>query len=439
MKIARLFFRGDFDNVFMYRGRMIVFDQDRRMRVFQLPKIVDFLKTRYQDWLPFYEWLFRRTDWMRNSQAKSLYTNKEYADLVDRITDACCAEVVELDFRSFDPEYSVVLEPDYDALMDCTIYNGFIYVGTESGLYSAKANWKKFDCSKFYPRHDRRVVQASAMFGTINTACGSDGLLSAIENYDANDPKDLAEFDEIETQSYATNWCHYDLVNYPSLSQPSIFRTDTKTATLAVERTTTVCTRVKKEEPLDIWNLPAKPQKERVENSRLASIATAATGERALVLRAPRESRFARSAREDGVRYTFNSDQTFFYALGDGDIYRVQVAYDDNGFPMRDKPKRMSAVRESAFTKIMSTHPLPQIEGAVVETYGSVYLLSVSKGIEVLLDEPAISVRTFPQSKQYQNLICIITDDGLWLMSVFDDRLLRRGKKPTKKNLLDWI
>jgi hypothetical protein len=43
-----------------------------------------------------------------------------------------------------------------------------------------------------------------------------------------------------------------------------------------------------------------------------------------------------------------------------------------------------------------------------------------------LLPTEAVLVRTFPRSKRFQNLVVVVVEDGLILMSVFDETEIGR-------------
>lgn len=66
----------------------------------------------------------------------------------------------------------------------------------------------------------------------------------------------------------------------------------------------------------------------------------------------------------------------------------------------------------------------PSALGLVVETMNSVQLFTDDAWLP-LLDSPALSVRTFPRSRRYRNLVSVVTEEGLFLIGLFDNRLLQ--------------
>lgn len=410
MIISKLFFPGEFETAFLYMGRLLTFSCDKRINVYKLPHITNNLKSRYTQRVPFYEWLFERSDWLKNKQSRSLFQNPEFAKTALSILQDCGRDVIELNLKNFSVEsFMSLANNDFDSILDCTIYNGQIYLGTEKGLFHTSAIWdKSFRFGSCIKREDPKVIHVSAKFGTVNISCGSDGLHSSIETF--TDYGASGVFKQIEDKSYASNWCSFDLINYPDFSHPKLMKTDTGKQTLSLERETTVLTGIKPETSKQIWDLPQKEQKSRSSASTF---------------------------QPSNISYMFNSGQSFYITSRQGDVYRLRVSYDNDKIAQISPPTKLRSSSEKKMTeKILSSHPLPIVQGMVVETFDSVELLSPS-GIYRLLTEPVVSIRTFAQSHQYQNNLIITTDNGFWLMSVFDEGFIKKSisEKPLLKAL----
>ena len=68
--------------------------------------------------------------------------------------------------------------------------------------------------------------------------------------------------------------------------------------------------------------------------------------------------------------------------------------------------------------QILSVHQVNM--GSVIESFNTIWLFSHEKWTPLVKDK-AISVRTFPQSKRYQNLVSVTTEKGIFLLGLFDD------------------
>lgn len=397
MRVAKLYFEGQFEEAFIYRKRLLIFDTSKNLRVYNLRHFSSRL-SRYGDRIPFYEWLFERCDWLTNEQAMSYFKspiNNEYAI---QALEKCANDPLTLKLRDFEPENKYKFpNARYDDILDLIIYNGHLYVGSDEGLYHANAEWESnsVNLQPLEKRTEHEAVQMSARFGTINLSCGEDGLFSLIERYEnsAVGVDKSKEFKKIEKKSFASNWCKFDLINYPEFATPQFFQTKTDKTQIRVEHDTTVIADIA---PIgkSVWDIPYKNKPRK---------------------RAPIET--------EELAYTFNSNRTFFGATADGTVYRSPLVYCKEKQEPERRPIQSTGIRLGS-ERILSTHAVPILEGAVVEHFETVLFMH-KKGVMELLREPVHVLRTFPQSHQYQNLVLAITDDGLWLMSVFDEEKIK--------------
>ncbi|RTL35128.1 MAG: hypothetical protein EKK48_30005 [Candidatus Melainabacteria bacterium] len=410
MKIAKLFIKGEFEQAYMYMGRLIIFEQNKQIRFINLSQISKNLRSRFKNRIPFYEWLFIRSDWLANKQTRSLLWNEGYNALMKTAIGDCSDTPIEFELESLTPELIVSLRNNtFNAMLDCAVYNGEIYVGTDKGLFHARGSWKgktiEFSSSK--KRHDLKIIHTSAQYATVNLSCGSDGLHTAYEDFDSATRKAFRQHPNV-SKSYATTWCKFDLVNYESFEQPNMFRGVKGTPKkLSIERETTVMAEIQDNPYVgSIWDLQRKLEK----NITVPKVDTAR------------------------LRYSFNAGQLFYGVMDNGEITRTRVSYTKGSDPKpiigRPEIMRVSKVAKESndfndFQDIVSSQPLPTLEALTIQTFDAVDVLT-PQGIVNLLREPAISIRTFPQSHQYRNIILVTTDNGLWIMSAFDDRIFEQ-------------
>lgn len=61
--------------------------------------------------------------------------------------------------------------------------------------------------------------------------------------------------------------------------------------------------------------------------------------------------------------------------------------------------------------------------GLVIETDNQVLLFAQNEWFHVFESE-VLSVRTFPRSKRFRNIVIITNEEGIWIISLFDDSKL---------------
>lgn len=391
MKVIQLFFPGTFEDAFLYRGRLLVVGKESRLKVVSLSKIATYLETMAPSAIPLPRYLFMRNDWLADPQFQSLIRNSEIANLFVKCVDSLATRVkdVELDLNSF-LETECQLSATYDCLLDMTIYNGRIYLASDSGLFHCDVDWDRqiVEAKRAEKRFDAKCIHTSAKYGTVNISCGTEGLFSSIDEFDFQSRGQEHTWKNLAQKSYRSDWCSYDLVNYTNYSLPELFRTkhQKQAKTFGIEHERNLLTEVD-DSSISLWNLPHTQK-------------TATT-----------------NFNSEAIDYVYNANQRFFVHTKAGHFYELSVRYIQRQDPKISKARSIAQNHQGSLIKTLTVR-----HGAVIETFDSVLLLS-SQGITTLLSEPVLSIRTFPQSKQYRNIIAITTEKGLWIQSVFDDTI----------------
>jgi len=114
------------------------------------------------------------------------------------------------------------------------------------------------------------------------------------------------------------------------------------------------------------------------------------------------------------VQYIFNSDKVVFIFTFDGHFFALDVKARKTGPPKL----RFTHTYKGADTRILSAAPTKL--GAVLETDDRV-LHFANGDWTTLLNSPALSVRTFPQAKNFHNLISVTSEEGVYLIAVYDE------------------
>jgi hypothetical protein len=130
------------------------------------------------------------------------------------------------------------------------------------------------------------------------------------------------------------------------------------------------------------------------------------------------------SVEEFAIQFAFNSSIVIFINTFNGHFYSLGL----NGRETTSPRISFSKSYKGTGNRILSASP--SRAGLVIETDNQV-LLFANGDWQTLVDSPVLSVRTFINSKRFQHLITITTEEGVWLINAFDvnSLLLSEGHK----------
>ena len=285
-------------------------------------------------------------------------------------------------------------------ILDLLIYNGRMYVGATGGLYHLNIDWKVngevLIEENSRKRHDARCMNISARSGTVNASCDSDGLFALIDEFGWVKSGSERTTLKVADKSLTTAWINHDLINYPTYDHPYLFRGRVGMRdTVGLERESKVVT------GFDL------------QSSDLEYLLTEARTQRSIDT-------------NDEVRYVYNSNNRLFIATRDDAFISLSIGFDKKStIATEQKQEEQLLLKKGAKNRqiqgrIISIHPCKP--GTVIETMKSVVIVPNNGGESAtLLPTEAVLVRTFPRSRRFQNLVVVVVEDGLFLMSVFDE------------------
>jgi len=227
MKIAKLLIRGQFENTFAYMGRLITITEDRAMQFYNLESIANFIETKYSDTLPIPTYMFSRNDWFASPQFKALMQNetiaKNFYATFDRFPQPFLdwTEISQLGSKISRPELQKPLAINDTAILDMSVYNNRVYIGTTDSLHHLDVGLPQGATAKLQaPKKRLEVgcVNIAVKYGAANASCGSDGLYTFINDFDwrpQGRPEVKPYTKHIESGSLRTGWLDYGFVNYP--------------------------------------------------------------------------------------------------------------------------------------------------------------------------------------------------------------------------------
>jgi hypothetical protein len=387
MKTATLHIPGSFEDAYLYMGWLVVVTAERSFRVYSLDEIVAGISDRMPSSSYVADLMFRHNEWLTSAQFKSLTR-----------TPSATQDIVA-QFDMFPKPYQIppaVKFEEHDVhigtnvMLDYFIYNRQIYLGSKDGLFSAFVDWDS-DAPvlprEFEKRLDARCVSITGRFGAIVASCGDDGLLWSAESGYRSDEEQRPQWDRAEDKSVRARWLSNGIINYKTAIDPNLLgiRKGRTRARLSEDEGDLVVTAIGEE------RIP-------LQQNLLAEI----------------KNHTPDVFDANLIQYIFNSDKVVFIFTYDGHFFALDVKGRRFGPPQL----RFSHTYKGAGTRILSAATTKL--GAVLETDHRVLHFANGDWTDVL-DSAALSVRTFPNAKNFHNLIAVTTEEGVYLVGMFDD------------------
>lgn len=212
MYIKRLFFPGEFDDAYIYMQKLLLFDADGGLFFVDLDRVIHQLEEQHNDnvkSIPTH--LFARNDWLTGERFKSMFANvfirNTFLDAIGRFPDQ-----IEMDKKFI----RSIGEISVTNLLDVTIYNRRVYMGTDSGTYHIDLTWNDHDIEidkAPEKQHDALCTQVNARHGSVSISCGDDGLFTRFDEFGFLDDQTRIshEWQESSDKSLKTSWLFYSL------------------------------------------------------------------------------------------------------------------------------------------------------------------------------------------------------------------------------------
>src|SRR5579859_5977811 len=391
MRTATLYIPGDFEDAYLYMGWLVVVTADRSFRFYNLDDIVAEICKQVPSSAYIAELMFRHNEWLTSAQFMSLTKTpsavQEVVTQFDLFPKPHFQIPPEVGFKEHD------VRIDTNVVLDYFIYNRQIYVGSKDGLFSAFVDWDEDVPSlpaRFHKRFDKRCINLTGRFGAVVASCGDDGLLWSAEDAYRDYETEKTHWESAEDKSVRARWLSNGIINYKTAIDPNL---------LGIRKT-------RSREPLAD------------DHDDQGNLVVAAIGEEHTPLQQLLLSEIKSHTPDvfdaDLIQYIFNSDKVVFIFTFDGHFFALDMKARKVGPPQL----RFNHTYKGADTRILSAAATKL--GVVLETDHRVWHFANGDWTPVL-DSRAISVRTFPNAKNSHNLISVTTEDGIYLVGMFDD------------------
>jgi hypothetical protein len=389
MRTATLHIPGDFEDAYLYMGWLVVITSERSFRFYNLDEIVAQVRELVPSSTYIADLMFRHNEWLTSAQFVSLIKTPSAAQDIVRQFDLFPKPHVQIPEEVGFQEYDVHIGSNL--VLDYFIYNRQIYVGSKDGLFSAFVDWDQ-DLpeipGQFQKRFDARCINLTGRFGAVVASCGDDGLLWSAEDAYRDPTTNNPGWELAEDKSVRARWLSNGLINYKTAIDPNLL------------------------------GIRKARSRERLADDDQGDLVVAAIGEESTPLQQRLLSEIKDNTPEifdaNLIQYIFNSDKVVFIFTFDGHFFALDVKTRRSGPPQL----RFSHTYKGTDTRILSAAATKL--GAVLETDDRVWHFANGEW-NLVLGSPALSVRTFPNAKNFHNLISVTTEEGVYLVAMFND------------------
>jgi len=392
MHIKKLFFPGEFDDAYIYMQKLLLFDADGRLFFVDLDRLVYQLEgQRKSDVKSIATHLFSRNEWLSGERFTSIFANKlihaAYINAIKHFPNQ-----IEIDKKLIQS----IGETKVTDLLDVTIYNKRVYMGTDSGTFHIDLTWNdrniEIDQAP-QKRHDAMCTQINAKYGSVSISCGDDGLFTKFDEFGflEDENKTSHQWNEFnQGKSFKTTWLFDDLLNYTSPTEPMLLRVIRSNKTIYQDKDARTYDKVATGfdgEPENIgYLLDNIPENRFNINSPLLSL--------------------------------FNTFNSFYAQNQERMLFEVPIKRKSDSEELIASKSKL--IFGDLSGKILDITTFKRKNINILEFYNSVKML-VDNKLYTLAEGEALSIKSYPYSKRFQNIVTIVVQEGVYVISIFDD------------------
>lgn len=232
MIIPKLFLPGDFEDAFLYMGRLIVLTEEHTIRSYNLQMIVDSIEEKMRGQVPVPSYMFAHNEWIYESPFQSIMRNDGVSNAFLRALAQFPEPYLELDERLLRlSEHELGIEAR--TLLDMNIYNRRLYIAADTGLYHIDLDWEDEQihaADNAVKKLDVRCIGTSAKYGAVSASCMDQGLFVSIDDFGWNKNWfpvgnfSSGEMIQLAEKSIRTSWSGFHLINYSTATTPVLMR-----------------------------------------------------------------------------------------------------------------------------------------------------------------------------------------------------------------------
>lgn len=383
MRILKVFIPGNsFADAFVYMGHLVATTTNRSIRYYELQTLAASLNHQLGGDCPLSTHMFARHDWLSGESFNLLMADDGIRNSIMRGIDTLTKKIDEQQ-NDFDFSYTETDLPiESNDILDTKCYSNRMYFATTDGVYHMDVDWQNVQRdNSVIKRLDIPCQSLTAAYGVVNASCASEGLYSALSDTEMSSTKNGKNMQRMASYSLRTGWMYYNLINYENYVDLEVFKGKIGSSDATeVSRGKNIITELEKVENTDFATIPE------FENYHLSV---------------------------DNVQYSFNSANQIYYHTYSGTLFSW---FNPHLYGEAHRTSRWRQLDGPGSRILSASHTRA---GMVVETDNHVLMLANDQWTK-LVSGPVLSVRTYLASKRFKNLISIVAEDGIWLITAWD-------------------
>lgn len=375
---------------YLYAGYLFFIMANGRITYVSYHRVIHMLKESYPHYSSLIDLIFLHNEYSKTTAGKILLGVKEIKETTRKLWLRASREIdFTLNFEKIEPFCHEIGE--WHSL-PLGMYAMRLFVGCKDGLFESHLNMEeknyKLNPSQLDKVFDAKVINLNSRNGSLVISADSDGLFEG-DVFDTDSSLTVSDKPVSERRSIRASWASVcDLMNYEASNKFEYIR---NTA-------------------LSVNKLPEKRFRYGDTNERKRIVNFGET-----VFDMDELLKFVDFGKED-IQYSFNSARSGFFILKDGRFANVNFrnengiadVYFSSNVNIQEGKKRKNR-------KVLSGCLVPN--GCVVEYFDSVVLYQNGKSY-TLMEKPVNNVRTYIGSRNYRDMVTIITDDEVSFHSV---------------------
>ncbi|AYL98724.1 hypothetical protein [Mucilaginibacter celer] len=391
MKTIRFYIKGDFQDGYLYGGQLFLIENGGELKTIPLWDIITQHIYPGSEEHDFFKIIFSQNNWLKNEQGKSFFSIKQFKEGFDKLWRKYTN--IEYEFTMDKSEPKVLQTLESVPVFDMQVYGMRLFIGNRQGLYESGFSINDDNSvhlnEKIERVFDAKTTNINAKSGSVMISSNSDGLFHGqmveIGSRLKVKPKPVSK------NSLRSGWSGYDVLNYESQRnfdylKSAFSRTEERKYLYKDEANTNKIS-------IDDVGTEAYSLHDLLSNSRID---------------------------EENIVYSFNSSNNCFFFLNDGSLKGLSFRKDNKDSPVKlsstDFLLPKGVTKSNMAIKPISTKIVPN--GCVIEYFDQVILMYNGKK-SVLEDNSVISIKTFPGSIRYKNIIAIFDGSGVAIHSMY--------------------
>lgn len=391
MNPIKLRIKYDAQDGYLYGGRLFLICNDGAIKSVPLWKVISSNLNSSTTQFHLFELAFNRNNWLNNNQAKTILGIEGLRNQLKKEWDKFSK--IEFHFTINEEDLTLLSKVKRMPVFDFKLYGMRMFLGDRTGLYEAGVSINGDSDVRMNESLERvldsRTTGITGKSGSLMISSNSDGLFHG--RFNQIDKRVKIYKKPVKPVSLRTGWTGYDVINYETQRDFNYLKNDY----------------AKDEKRRYLYSSGDEGSKK----IRINKIAEETI---------PMDELFSNIEIDlNDIIYSFNSTKSCFFFLKDGrfvNSYWNKYYGQNKNIKLRsvlhDLPKNNGSKK---INKPISSHIVPN--GCVIEFIDKVILIHDKKKI-ILEDSGVTSIRTFPASIRYRNLISIFDGEGISIHSI---------------------